>query len=160
MGLRIAFQRILQMEADNGLLFPVLQPRVSGNPTVMLVDLAINSSDELFVATSFSISGRKCVARCRNLFFESDLALGSRLFASAINRQTIFAAHLPCLQSLNLPRHFSASRRDRLIGIIESKADTNTCPGKAETDALRGQTTDFCCRDDARQLATSHRSMT
>src|SRR5919106_6482507 len=29
------------MEPDDGLLFPVLQPEISGNPTVVLIDLAI-----------------------------------------------------------------------------------------------------------------------
>src|SRR5258707_3200218 len=37
----VAFQRILQMEIDDGLLFPVLQPKVPGNPTVVLVDAAV-----------------------------------------------------------------------------------------------------------------------
>ena len=37
----VAFQRILQMEIDDGLLLPILQPKVPGNPTVVLVDLAV-----------------------------------------------------------------------------------------------------------------------
>src|ERR1019366_4734213 len=37
----VAFQRILQMEADDGLLLPMLQPEVAGNPAVVLVHLAV-----------------------------------------------------------------------------------------------------------------------
>ena len=34
----IAFQRILQMETDDGFLLPRLQPEIPGNPTVVLID--------------------------------------------------------------------------------------------------------------------------
>jgi len=34
----VALQLVLQMEIDDGLLLPVLQPKVPGNPTVVLVD--------------------------------------------------------------------------------------------------------------------------
>ena len=37
----VAFQRILQMEIDDRLLLPILQPEVPGNPTVVLVDAAV-----------------------------------------------------------------------------------------------------------------------
>src|SRR5205807_10046694 len=37
----VAFQRILQMEADDGLLLPILQPEIAGNPAVVLVHLAV-----------------------------------------------------------------------------------------------------------------------
>ena len=37
----VALQRVLQMEIDDCLLFPILQPKVPGNPTVVLVDAAI-----------------------------------------------------------------------------------------------------------------------
>src|SRR5712692_2140946 len=37
----VAFQRVLQMEADNGLLLPILQPEIPGNPAVVLVHLAV-----------------------------------------------------------------------------------------------------------------------
>jgi hypothetical protein len=36
-----AIQRVLQMEADDGLLLPILQPEIPGNPAVVLVHLAI-----------------------------------------------------------------------------------------------------------------------
>ncbi len=35
----IALQRILQMEGDDRLLLPILQPKISGNPAVVLVEL-------------------------------------------------------------------------------------------------------------------------
>src|SRR6516225_3450843 len=38
----IAFQRILQVERNDRLLLPILQPKVPGNPAVMLVDLAVS----------------------------------------------------------------------------------------------------------------------
>jgi hypothetical protein len=37
----VAFQRVLQMEASDGLLLPILQPEIAGNPAVVLVDLAV-----------------------------------------------------------------------------------------------------------------------
>src|ERR1035437_8858493 len=37
----IALQRILQMERNDRLLLPILQPKVPGNPAVMLVDPAV-----------------------------------------------------------------------------------------------------------------------
>src|SRR5215831_11392404 len=37
----IALQRILPMEIDDGLLFPLFQPKVPGNPTVVFVDAAV-----------------------------------------------------------------------------------------------------------------------
>src|SRR5882724_1126479 len=37
----IAFQRVLQMEADDRLLLPILQPEIAGNPAVVLVHLAV-----------------------------------------------------------------------------------------------------------------------
>src|SRR5271170_242632 len=36
-----ALQRILQMERYNRLLFPIIQPKVSGNPAVVLIHLAV-----------------------------------------------------------------------------------------------------------------------
>src|ERR1019366_7604356 len=38
----VAFQRILQMKIDDRLLLPLLQPKVPGNPTVVLVHLAVS----------------------------------------------------------------------------------------------------------------------
>ena len=38
----VAFQRILQVERNDRLLLPLLQPKVPGNPTVMLIDLAVS----------------------------------------------------------------------------------------------------------------------
>src|SRR5262249_37935163 len=35
------FEWILQMERNDRLLLPILQPKVSGNPAVVLVDLAV-----------------------------------------------------------------------------------------------------------------------
>ena len=37
----VALQRVLQMEADDGLLLPILQPEIAGNPAVVLVHLAV-----------------------------------------------------------------------------------------------------------------------
>src|SRR5277367_1830681 len=37
----IAFQRILQVERNDRLLLPILQPKVPGNPAVMLIHLAV-----------------------------------------------------------------------------------------------------------------------
>ena len=37
----IAFQRILLVERNDRLLLPILQPKVSGNPAIMLVDLTV-----------------------------------------------------------------------------------------------------------------------
>src|SRR6266852_4004068 len=37
----IAFQRILQMERNDRLLLPILQPKVPGNPAVVLVDTPV-----------------------------------------------------------------------------------------------------------------------
>src|ERR1051326_1887626 len=37
----VAFQRVLEMEADNGLLLPILEPEIAGNPAVVLVYLAV-----------------------------------------------------------------------------------------------------------------------
>src|ERR1041385_478867 len=37
----IAFQRVLQMEADDRLLLPILQPEIAGNPAVVLVHFAV-----------------------------------------------------------------------------------------------------------------------
>ncbi len=37
----IAFQRILQVERNDRLFLPILQPKVPGNPAVMLIDLAV-----------------------------------------------------------------------------------------------------------------------
>src|SRR5713226_3158033 len=37
----VALQRVLQVERDDGLLLPLLQPKVPGNPTVVLVDATI-----------------------------------------------------------------------------------------------------------------------
>src|SRR6516225_6298703 len=37
----IAFQWILQVERNDRLLLPILQPKVSGNPTIVLVDPAV-----------------------------------------------------------------------------------------------------------------------
>ena len=37
----VTFKRILVVKLDDGLLFPVFEPPVAGNPAIMLVDLAI-----------------------------------------------------------------------------------------------------------------------
>jgi hypothetical protein len=37
----VAFQRILQVERNDRLLIPILQPKVPGNPAVMLIDLTV-----------------------------------------------------------------------------------------------------------------------
>jgi hypothetical protein len=37
----VALQRILQVERNDRLLLPLLQPKVPGNPTVVLIDLAV-----------------------------------------------------------------------------------------------------------------------
>ena len=37
----VAFQRIVQMKIDDGLFFPGFQPEISGNPSVVLVHLAV-----------------------------------------------------------------------------------------------------------------------
>ena len=37
----VALQRVLQMELDDRLLLPILQPEIPGNPTVVLVTLAV-----------------------------------------------------------------------------------------------------------------------
>src|SRR6202008_2190829 len=37
----VALERVLQMERDDCLLLPILQPKVPGNPTVVLVDATI-----------------------------------------------------------------------------------------------------------------------
>jgi hypothetical protein len=37
----VTFKRIFVVELDDGLLFPVYEPPVAGNPAIMLVDLAI-----------------------------------------------------------------------------------------------------------------------
>src|SRR5262249_46885715 len=37
----VALQRVLQVEPDDGLLLPVLQPEIPGNPAVVLVHLAV-----------------------------------------------------------------------------------------------------------------------
>ena len=37
----VTFQRVLQMEAADGLLLPILQPEIAGNPAVVLVHLPI-----------------------------------------------------------------------------------------------------------------------
>src|SRR5215471_6967338 len=37
----VALQWILQVESDDGLLLPILQPEVPGNPAVVLVHLAV-----------------------------------------------------------------------------------------------------------------------
>src|ERR1700736_4094189 len=37
----VAFQRVLQVEPDDGLFLPILQPEVAGNPAVVLVHLAV-----------------------------------------------------------------------------------------------------------------------
>lgn len=38
----VAFQRILQVERNDRLLLPILQPKVPRNPAVMLIDLAVS----------------------------------------------------------------------------------------------------------------------
>ena len=48
----IALQRILQMEIDDGLLFPIFQPKVPGNPTVVFVDAALAFSPIVELAGS------------------------------------------------------------------------------------------------------------
>src|SRR5271169_5209023 len=40
----IALQWVFQMEGDDRLLLPILQPKVPGNPTVVLVDAAVTFS--------------------------------------------------------------------------------------------------------------------
>ena len=37
----VALQRVLQMERDDRLLLPLLQPKVPGNPTIVLVDATV-----------------------------------------------------------------------------------------------------------------------
>src|SRR5215475_14251102 len=37
----VALQRVLQMKANDGLLLPILQPEVAGNPAVVLVHLPV-----------------------------------------------------------------------------------------------------------------------
>src|ERR1039458_8174978 len=37
----ITLQRVLQVEGDDRLLLPILQPKVPGNPTVVLVDTTV-----------------------------------------------------------------------------------------------------------------------
>src|SRR3954447_10670729 len=37
----VALQRVLEMKADDGLLLPILQPEVAGNPAVVLVHLPV-----------------------------------------------------------------------------------------------------------------------
>lgn len=37
----VPFQRILQMKVHDGLLFPLFQPEIAGNPTIVLIDAAI-----------------------------------------------------------------------------------------------------------------------
>src|SRR5215831_12337499 len=37
----VALPRVLQMKADDGLLLPILQPEVAGNPAVVLVHLPV-----------------------------------------------------------------------------------------------------------------------
>ena len=37
----ISFQRILQMERDDRLLLPLLQPKVPGNPTIVLIHASV-----------------------------------------------------------------------------------------------------------------------
>src|SRR5712692_6204429 len=39
--INVSRQRVFQMEADNGLLLPILQPEIAGNPAVVLVHLAV-----------------------------------------------------------------------------------------------------------------------
>lgn len=39
----IAFQRMLEIEIDNGLLLPIFQPEVAGNQSVVFIDLAISA---------------------------------------------------------------------------------------------------------------------
>ena len=47
-----AFQRILQVERNDCLLLPLLQPKVPGNPAVMLIDLAVS------LAPAVELAGR------------------------------------------------------------------------------------------------------
>src|SRR4051812_29377675 len=37
----VALQRVLQVKANDGLLLPILQPEIAGNPAVVLVHLAV-----------------------------------------------------------------------------------------------------------------------
>src|SRR5262249_25414302 len=37
----VALQRVLQVEPDDGLLLPLLQPEIAGNPAVVLVHFAV-----------------------------------------------------------------------------------------------------------------------
>src|ERR1039458_8256586 len=46
----VAFQRILQAERNDRLLFPFLQPKIPGNPAVMLIDLAVPLSPAVELA--------------------------------------------------------------------------------------------------------------
>src|SRR5712671_2111943 len=47
----VALQRVLQMERDDRLLLPILQPKVPGNPTVVLIDATIAFSPIVELAT-------------------------------------------------------------------------------------------------------------
>ena len=40
-SLAVAFQRIFQVKRNDRLLLPLLQPKVPGNPAVMLIDFAV-----------------------------------------------------------------------------------------------------------------------
>src|SRR5207245_1508449 len=40
----IAFQGMFQVKADDGLLFPRLQPEITGNPTVVFIDAPVAAS--------------------------------------------------------------------------------------------------------------------
>src|SRR6516165_2985133 len=48
----IAFQWILQVERNDRLLLPILQPKVSGNPTIMLEELAVPPAPAVELAGS------------------------------------------------------------------------------------------------------------
>src|ERR1022692_2051879 len=50
----IALQRILQMEIDDCLLFPILEPKVPGNPTVVFVDASVAFSPIVELARTYA----------------------------------------------------------------------------------------------------------
>src|ERR1700735_5242283 len=62
----IAFQRILQMEADDGFLLPWLQPEITRNPTVVLIHFPVARSPVVELA----------VANAQPLRKSSDVDLG------------------------------------------------------------------------------------
>ena len=46
----VALQRMLAIEVEDGLFFPLFEPEISGNPTVVLVDTAIAAAPGIELA--------------------------------------------------------------------------------------------------------------